>query len=161
SPHSIKIPWNAGIYDYFIHSHPNNSLIPSIEDIYGMYLSYKEGVFTEESSLLIQTDFGCLSLEVEDISLLEEFFENEVFKEIYTSDEDALVNFHINFNEEILNNPQPGTISNYTYTKQAMRYYLQRGIKIAQAEKDCSGNNINWNYVSLADTTLRYTDCIQ
>ncbi|MBE6226342.1 MAG: hypothetical protein E7121_04570 [Bacteroidales bacterium] len=161
SPHSIKIPWNAGIYDYFIHSHPNNSLIPSIEDIYGMYLSYKEGVFTEESSLLIQTDFGCLSLEVEDISLLEEFFENEVLKEIGTSNKEALANFHKKFNKDILNNPTAGTISNYTYTKQAIRYYLQRGIKIAQAEKDCSGNNINWNYVSLADTTLIYTDCIQ
>lgn len=156
---SICIPTDKGVYHYFIHSHPNDVLIPSIEDIYGIYCLYERNLFTSESILFIQTYLGCLGLEIEDYGLLDNFFKTKVFYNQMPSDK-AFALFNEKFDRYILGNP--GTeISEYEYSLKAIQYYSQVGIKMARSEKDINGKNINWAYAKVEDGVVTYKDCIQ
>lgn len=158
---SIVIPWDKGVYEYFIHSHPSDALIPSIDDIYGMYLSYKNGAFNSETVLFLQTYLGCLGFEIENIALLEDFFKTEVFKDSIMSDEDQMEIFKKKFQDKVLGNPSENQLKDDEFCRKAIGYYLNSGVKIAKAEKDNNGNNISWAYAQQGDTTITYKDCIQ
>ena len=155
----VGIPRNIGTLDFFVHNHPNNALIPSIEDLIGIYKLHKNGTFNENSKLVIATVEGCLGIEVSNINALESFLSE--WGLLNCSDQDLEIyceEYHQMFNLEILGNPTSTQVKQYEYAELAMDYYIQFGLKIAHRFfTDSPGE---WSYAKYENGTLKFENCL-
>jgi hypothetical protein len=157
----ITIPPNKGVYSYFIHNHPRDVLLASVEDLYGMYLAYENGMFIEKTALLIKTSFGLLSIEIDDFTKFECFIFNVISSNDSISRSKNMRIFKKYFEREIVRSPSLEKLNIDTEGfKNAVSYYMQIGLK-AYCTSNPTGND-GWKYASLKENgAVELINCYQ
>ena len=153
---SVVIPNNKGRLAFFAHNHPSDALIPSIEDILGIYEAYKNGIFSESSSLLIVTNYGSLGIEVANINALEVYLNQWNLLEENSAQYKTI--FKDMFHTQILLNPTSTEIKEYRYTEKAIKYYSQYGLKFTH--RFCSDPPDRWSYAFFVNGNLEFENCL-
>ena len=155
---SVSIPQNRGALDFFAHNHPSGILIPSVDDIIGIYYSYINGAFQENSKMIIVTESGSLGIEVSDIDEVKNILDE--FGLLSSSGEDLKEmknEFKQMFNEEVLGGVSSSKLKNYEYSVLAIDYYILHGLKFTHRFSIDPFDG--WSYAKYEDGKVKFEDC--
>ncbi len=138
-------------YECIVHNHLKTP-IPSPQDIIALHKAYQTGSFSQGSYILMQTDEGTMSIEIDNWEQFDSFVTSSFV------DKKSIDNFIYAFDKYILNNPTDSELQDRITIDKAINFYTKdKGLKIAYTVSD--GTGIDWAYASQYDNQLIFKDC--